>query len=218
MVGMARDPETVVAGEESGAVSAAGFAFLVAPGPSPLATLLDVSVRDDAPAGTIAEVSPAAVSLMHAIAARLERRQGAALVIDYGYDRGSHGDTLQAVHRHAKSAVFDRIGDSDLTAHVDFAVLARTAREAGAAVDGPVGQGDFLRALGIASRARALLARATAAQVEDIDTAMDRLIAPERMGNLFRVLAIRNPAMTPAPGFAQTGRADDPNRDPGPES
>jgi NADH dehydrogenase [ubiquinone] 1 alpha subcomplex assembly factor 7 len=179
-----------------------GLGFAVAPGPSPLAALLDDAVRDTDADGAVAEVSPAALALAHTIAGRLLRRRGTALIIDYGYEAGSHGDTLQAVRRHAPADIFAHVGDSDLTAHVDFACLARAAREAGAAVDGPVAQGAFLRALGISLRARALLARATPAQAAAIDAGMQRLITPERMGTLFRVLAVRDPASPPSPGFA----------------
>jgi len=192
------------------------FAFAVAPGPSPLARLLDATEVASTPDGTVTEVSPAALSLMHTLAGRLVRHRGAALIVDYGYDRGSHGDTLQAMYRHAKVGIFERIGNSDLTAHVDVAALARTALEAGAVVDGPVGQGDFLRALGITQRAQALLARATPQQATAIDTGMARLIAPDRMGTLFRVLAVRDPVTPPAPGFAAAGMACDPSPGPTP--
>jgi len=137
-------------------------------------------------------------------------------MVDYGYDSGSHGDTLQAVRGHAKVDVFDQVGDSDLTAHVDFGAVARAAHQAGVAVDGPVGQGDFLRALGIDMRAQALLARASPAQAASISAAKARLIAPDRMGTLFRVLGLRDPATPPAPGFAPVEMADDTK--PGPES
>ena len=120
---------------------------------------------------------------------------------------GSHGDTLQAVRGHATVGVFDRIGESDLTTHVDFAALARAAHEAGAAIDGPVAQGAFLRGLGIAMRARALQARASPTQAADIESAMARLIAPDQMGTLFRVLAVRDRASSPASGFAPDSTA-----------
>ncbi|HJQ59484.1 MAG TPA: SAM-dependent methyltransferase [Vineibacter sp.] len=178
-----------------------GFCFALAPGRSPLAAMLAPSVRDQAPLGAVAEIALPSQSLMRTVAERLVRRGGAALIVDYGADSPGHGDTLQAVHRHAKVGLFDRLGDCDLTAHVDVAALARTAREAGAAIDGPTGQGDFLRALGIEARAEALLARATAAQAADIATAKARLIAPDRMGTLFRVLGLRDPTTPPAPGF-----------------
>jgi NADH dehydrogenase [ubiquinone] 1 alpha subcomplex assembly factor 7 len=177
------------------------FGYAVAPGGTPLVALLDAAVRDGAGVDAVAEVSPAAVALMRTLAERIVRNRGAALIVDYGYDAGSHGDTLQAMHRHTKVGVFDRIGDSDLTAHVDFAALVRTAREAGAVVRGPVGQGAFLRALGIEARARALLSQATPQQASTIGTGMARLIAPDQMGTLFRVLAVHDRTSAAAPGF-----------------
>ncbi|MCW5746380.1 MAG: SAM-dependent methyltransferase [Alphaproteobacteria bacterium] len=199
MVGLTRDGD---------AADQPGLAFALAPGPSPLSKLLSDRAAEATPDGAIVEVSPASLSLMHAVARRLAQRRGAALIIDYGSDDTTHGDTLQAVYRHAKLGVFDRIGDSDLTAHVDFGGLARAAREAGAATDGPTGQGDFLRALGIAIRAQALRRRASVAQAAAIDAAMARLIDSDQMGTLFRVLAVRDQATPASPGFAPA--QDDP--------
>ena len=63
------------------------------------------------------------------------------LVVDYGYTETSLGDSLQAVARHAYVDPLAEPGEADLTAHVDFAALARAARAAGAKVMGPVTQG-----------------------------------------------------------------------------
>ena len=56
---------------------------------------------------------------------------------------------LQAVRAHRHVDPLAAPGECDLTAHVDFAAMARSARAAGAAVYGPIDQGDFLRAIGI---------------------------------------------------------------------
>jgi SAM-dependent MidA family methyltransferase len=89
--------------------------------------------------------------------------------------------------------------------HVDFARLAEAARSHGAAVHGPIPQGDFLRALGIEARARALQARATPDQAADVESALHRLTdaAPAGMGSLFKVMAISHPNLTALPGFPQ---------------
>ena len=49
-------------------------------------------------------------------------------------------------------------GSADLTAHVQFARLARKARAAGLAADGPMTQAEFLGRLGVAERAARLMA------------------------------------------------------------
>ena len=145
----------------------------------------------------------AGLALIGTLAARLAAHGGAALVIDYGHTTSGFGDTLQAVRAHAHADPLAQPGDADLTAHVDFALLAHAARNAGAAVHGPVPQGEFLRALGIEARAAALKARATPAQAQGIDAALLRLTGAGegRMGELFKVLALADPKLGSLPGF-----------------
>ncbi len=180
----------------------AKFAFASAPGKSPLAALLPDPVRAIERFGSVVELSPAVTSLTSEIARRITADRGAALFIDYGYDSGTNGDTLQALRAHKPTGVFEAIGEVDLTAHVDFAAVARAARQAGAAIDGPTSQGDFLRDLGIETRAALLRQIASPAQADAIDAAMRRLIDPDQMGTLFRAIALRDPSLPPAAGFA----------------
>lgn len=140
--------------------------------------------------GAVAEVSPASVALMDAIARRLTATGGAALVIDYGPAEGGLGDSFQALKSHRYHAPLDALGSADLTAHVDFGALAETARQAGAQVFGPVTQGDFLRALGIELRADMLAKKADLATAELLRKQVHRLIAPEQMGRLFKAIGI----------------------------
>ena len=126
---------------------------------------------------------------MRAIARRLHDQGGAMLVIDYGYDGGAHGDTLQAVHAHAYADPFARPGVSDLTAHVDFSALAGSARAAGTHVEGPVDQGQWLVSLGLSDRA-AILARNAPSRAAEIGAAYRRLTHPDEMGELFKVMAV----------------------------
>ncbi len=128
---------------------------------------------------------------------------GALLAIDYGSAVSGRGDTLQAVKAHRFVDVLAEPGTADLTAHVDFAALARTAAMAGAAVHGPVTQGAFLRRLGLAERSTALKARASATQAAAIDAAVARLAGPDPgMGDLFKVLAVTSPDVPAPPGFS----------------
>ena len=152
----------------------------------------------DAADGSILETSPASVATVRALARRVAEAGGAALIIDYGYEGPAIGDTLQAVRGHAYANPFETPGDADLTAHVDFTTLAEAARAEGAATYGPVGQGEFLRALGIDARAEALSAKGG----EDVLIARDRLTADGQMGDLFGVLAIVHPDWPTPAGFA----------------
>ena len=95
--------------------------------------------------GDILEIGAIAHRLMFAVGARLARHGGAALFVDYGHLATGFGDTLQALRAHRMVDPLLAPGEADLTAHVDFAAMARSARAAGAAVYGPIDQGDFLR-------------------------------------------------------------------------
>jgi NADH dehydrogenase [ubiquinone] 1 alpha subcomplex assembly factor 7 len=179
--------------------AAADLEFRCAPGPTPSLALVDALAITGAP-GAVAETCPAAISIAGAIADRIAADGGAALIIDYG-DGGGTGDSLQAVHRHQPCDALAHPGECDLTAHVDFAAVARAATEAGAATYGPVPQGRFLQALGIVARAAALARDATHEQAADIDAALARLTDADQMGTLFKVLAIGPPGGGAPAGF-----------------
>jgi NADH dehydrogenase [ubiquinone] 1 alpha subcomplex assembly factor 7 len=128
---------------------------------------------------------------------------GAALVIDYGHARSSTGDTFQAVRSHRFASPLGMPGRTDLTAHVDFAAMARAARATGARIHGPVEQGELLKRLGIEARARALQAAAPEDKRAGIAEAMLRLVGTGQanMGTLFKAMAISAPRSADLPGF-----------------
>ncbi len=176
-----------------------GALFLPGAGPPIPAAAIPEPIRA-APPGTVLETSPASLACVRALADRLSRQGGAALIVDYGHDRLSAGETLQAVRRHGYADPWAEPGESDLTAHVDFESLGRAAAEAGAAVRGPVGQGDWLARLGIQARAEAL-ARSAPHRSGELKSAMDRLVSPDQMGRLFRVMGLSAPAWPAPEGF-----------------
>jgi len=151
--------------------------------------------HEQAEDGAIAEVSPVSIALMDAIARRIVAHDGAALIIDYGPGASGLGDSFQALKRHKYHLPLEALGEADLTAHVDFGALKAAAEEAGAQVFGPTAQGDFLRALGIELRANMLAQKADAATGELLHKQVHRLIAPEQMGRLFKVLGLGSPKL-----------------------
>lgn len=179
MIGLAADGETL--------------AFALGPGVTPYARFLG-----DAPDGAQAEIGEAGRALAAAIGGRVKRHGGWALIVDYGYETGA-GTSVQAVRGHKGASLLDRPGETDLSAHVDFAALAAAAD---APTFGPVSQAHFLRQLGIVQRAQTLKARATDDQCAAVDAALARLIGADQMGTLFRVLAIGDGRSIPA-GFSE---------------
>ncbi len=141
--------------------------------------------------GTVFEFSPKAQILMREISRQIVSRKGAVLMVDYGYTVSSGSATVQAVSHHASVGIFERPGEVDLTAHVDFWALAEAARLGGAKVSPVIGQGEFLKNCGIEIRADALKKRATEKQAQEIDSALHRLVDNAQMGSLFKVMEIR---------------------------
>ncbi|MCO5065150.1 MAG: class I SAM-dependent methyltransferase [Rhizobiaceae bacterium] len=154
----------------------------------------------DAPEGAIFEASPAREALVQQIALRVAQGGGAALFFDYGHLEPGLGDTLQAVLDHRYDDPLAHPGLADLTSHVDFAALAAAVRGAGL-VAHLATQGHFLLAMGLLERAGRLGGNASETVREELRQAVERLAGPDRMGNLFKVLAFSSAAKKPV-GFS----------------
>lgn len=152
--------------------------------------------------GAVFEFSADAQRIAGEIAARIVKTRGAALIIDYGHARSGFADTFQAVRQHEFADPLAEPGETDLTFHVDFELLAGAANAQNANVFGPVTQGRFLTALGIRQRSK-ILKRNAPAYAHMIDSGVERLIGDTQMGQLFKMLAITAPDSPPPPGFGQ---------------
>lgn len=172
----------------------------------------ELTIQAAAPNGTVLEIGAAAYRAAADLATRLAVEGGAALIIDYGHSETSFGETLQALRDHRRVHPLGDPGEADLTAHVDFAALARAARACAAAVFGPVPQSRFLSRLGIFERAASLKRRANPRQAVDIDGALLRLVGARPMigaggsqvpgmGTLFKVMAMTQPGLPVPVGF-----------------
>jgi NADH dehydrogenase [ubiquinone] 1 alpha subcomplex assembly factor 7 len=176
-----------------------GTKFAAMPGASAMDAAVPEAFRNS-PVGSIVESSPDSSAIMYEIAGRIASQGGAMLVIDYGYVQPGLGSTLQAVKAHAFADPFLDPGTCDLTAHVNFLELGNMARMRELNVVGPTTQGVWLSALGIRQRA-AILAENTPERTEDILAARDRLIKADKMGTLFKVMAVHSPDWVMPEGF-----------------
>lgn len=146
--------------------------------------------------GEVYEANLAGVTLMNRLAGPVAARGGAILLVDYGYGATQTGETLQAVRRHAYADPLEAPGECDISAHVDFGALGEAAAAAGLRVHPLADQGDFLVRLGIAERAKALIA-ANPAHADAIRAQRERLTAPDQMGRLFKAFAATSPGLIP---------------------
>ena len=157
------------------------------------------------------EVSLAAPAWMRAVAESLAR--GALIVVDYGFPRHEYyhpqrsSGTLMCHYRHrAHGDPFYLPGLQDITAHVDFSALARSAGASGLEVLGFAGQAQFLVNCGVTE----LLADVDASDVRryaPLASAANRLLSPAEMGELFKVLAVGRGVDRPVMGFTSGDRA-----------
>jgi SAM-dependent MidA family methyltransferase len=149
--------------------------------------------------GAVLELCEPARSVAAGVAARVARDGGAALFLDYGPERSAAGDSLQALQNGKPADPLAAPGEADLTAHVDFAALARAA--SGARTHGPVPQGLFLARLGLFQRSGRLARTQPPAKAASLMQAAQRLAEPDRMGRLFKVLCIAHPDLPVPAGF-----------------
>lgn len=135
--------------------------------------------------GEVIETSDAMESFLCKLKDKLTN--GVALFIDYG-DHAT-GESLQAIASNKKVNIFHKPGESDLTAHVNFDNVRRVLGHDRTSIAEPMGQ--FLNSIGLPMRAAALLERADEKQKQDIEQASFRLMHPEQMGEMFKVIAYR---------------------------
>ena len=160
----------------------------------------DTTYKPDVP--HIREVRPAAAAFLSALLKATATGGGYGLIIDYGYTKPPNRETIEAIRDHHYVDPLSMPGKTDLAAHVDFADLSCKAQNHGATVYGPVSQRRFLTALGLASRARLLLAQANRKQKEQIQSDLYQLMASSKMGLVFRVMGFSSPGLPAPDGFA----------------
>ena len=147
----------------------------------------------------VTEIHPQAEAFVRTLAERWDR--GAGFFIDYGFPEAEyyhpqrHTGTLACHHLHRMDDnPLARVGEKDITAHVNFTGVALAAQDAGLDVLGYTTQARFLINCGLAGLLDALphtdaglAARAMAA----------KLVQEHEMGELFKVIGL-------APGAAGT--------------
>jgi SAM-dependent MidA family methyltransferase len=143
------------------------------------------------PEGALAEVNLGALAWLHSVAARLTR--GVVLIVDYAhpaevlystrYPRG----TLRTYHHHAWGEnPYVRVGQQDLTTHLDLTSLLLEGRAAGLAPLGVARQRDFLLRLGLAAYEGAVRAADwRAAEQRASLTALETLTRATGLGRLW---------------------------------
>lgn len=186
-----------------------GYAFkhVLSPGPTVASRTLEknrvavpIENQDLPDVGTRLEVCLDGMALAQDIASLVAKNTGSAIIIDYGEDFALQ-DSIRAIREHKYEHIFERPGDADLSAYVDFSALKSCLRampeEMRVHVHGPVTQANLLRELGIEPRMVSLLANAGEdnEKAEPLISGYERLVEGDEMGTIYKALA-----MTSAPG------------------
>jgi SAM-dependent MidA family methyltransferase len=164
--------------------------------------------------GTIAELRPTACDWIHALAKSLN--SGFVLIIDYGFTR----EELLAPHRtdgtyccyqaHRRDArPLDDPGQKDISAHVDFTTLAKSALDAGFRIEGFTDQHHYL--VGASQDLLATINQPPDQASQKTLRALQTLLHPESMGTQFHYLALSR-GIDPKPRLSGFKFACDPSQ------
>jgi SAM-dependent MidA family methyltransferase len=159
------------------------------------------------PEGYLTEINPAAQGLIASLAAMLQ--QGLILLPDYGFSTREYyhpqrnQGTLMCHYQHyAHDDPLRYPGLQDITAHVDFTAMAETALAHGLDCAGYTNQAQFLINCGILQLLQQINPEDSAHYLPQV-AAVQKLLSPAEMGELFKVLALSKGISLPLLGFLQ---------------
>jgi len=119
---------------------------------------------------------------------KISELKGCILMIDYGYLKKNNQNTLQSVMKHKKNNLLENLGKADITAHVNFNLLKEFFLNNGLAVHKVISQKKFLENMGILERANIVAKKMKFSSQSDLYFRINRLMSPNSMGNLFKVI------------------------------
>jgi len=140
----------------------------------------------------VIEYSPETFKYLKTICDIIQRNGGGVLIIDYGYLNSKMYETLQAVNNHKYSDVLENIGDSDITYNVNFNLFQKFTSQFYNLDSIVTNQKKFLISMGILQRAEIISKNIPFSKKADLFYRVRRLIDEKQMGELFKVMLIKN--------------------------
>ncbi len=140
----------------------------------------------------IIEYSPMTFKYLRDICEIIQKNNGGMLIIDYGYLNSKMHETLQAVNNHKYSNVLDDIGDSDITYNINFNLFQKFVSKFNNLDSIITNQKVFLTSMGILQRAEIISKNIPFSKKTDLFYRVRRLIDKKQMGELFKVMLIKN--------------------------
>ena len=138
------------------------------------------------------EYSETGVEYLREISKIIKKETGGILIIDYGYFENKMKNTLQAIYKHKYSNILENIGNSDITHNINFKLFNEITKSIGGLKNNLTTQREFLIKMGINQRAEIISKNKNFLKKADIYYRLKRLIDEKQMGNLFKVMLIKN--------------------------
>jgi len=140
----------------------------------------------------VIEYSPQAFKYLETICNLVKKNDGGLLIIDYGYLNSKMHETLQAVNNHKYSNILKNIGNSDITYNINFNLFKKFIDQFHDLNSLVSNQKKFLTSMGILQRAEIISKNIPFSKKTDLFYRIRRLIDEKQMGNLFKVMLIKN--------------------------
>ena len=138
------------------------------------------------------ELSEGGLDYLKRISQIINKNTGGLLLIDYGYTEKKMRNTLQAIRNHKFANILDNIGDVDITHKINFNLFNKFTKQTGSLENILTTQKDFLIKMGIKERAEIISKDKNFLKKADIYYRLNRLIDERQMGNLFKIMFIKN--------------------------
>jgi len=138
------------------------------------------------------EYSELGLQYLKDISQIIEKNFGGLLLIDYGYTQKKMKNTLQAISDHKFANILRNIGNSDITHNINFNLFKKFIKKFDNLESNLTTQKKFLLKMGIKQRAELISKNLSFLKKSDIFYRLNRLISENQMGNLFKVMLIKN--------------------------
>ncbi len=138
------------------------------------------------------EYSEQGLNYLRDISKIIKKNKGGLLLIDYGYTEKKMKNTLQGVSNHKFANILNNIGNTDITHNINFNLFQKYLKNLGGLKINLTTQKNFLINMGIKNRAEKISKSLSFLKKADIYYRLERLIDEKQMGNLFKVMLIKN--------------------------
>ena len=138
------------------------------------------------------EFSEMGLDYLAKISKFIKKNSGGLLLIDYGYTDKKMKNTLQAISNHKFANILDNIGNVDITHNINFELFRKYTDQKGNLKNNITTQKNFLIKMGIKERAEIISQNLNFLKKADIYYRLKRLIDEKQMGNLFKVMLVKN--------------------------